>query len=104
MFATIKAATGTVALQLLKVLAVLAAIAAAAWVFRRFVAPRLGLRHTTGRMRIIERLPLEPRRALYLVEVDGVAHLLGVSEGSVRLLRTGPSLAAPPAAGEEEPR
>jgi flagellar biosynthetic protein FliO len=94
---------GTVGLQLLKAVAVLAAILAAAWAFRRFAAPRLGLRPPAGRMRVIERLPLEPRRSLYLVEVDGVPHLIGVAEGSVRLLDRPERLAPPatPVAGED---
>ncbi len=81
MFFATTLGTGTVALQLLQALAVLAAIMLAAWAFKRFIAPRLGLGPRAGRMRVIERLPLEPRRSLYLVEVDGVAHLVGVSEG-----------------------
>jgi flagellar protein FliO/FliZ len=91
---------GTVGLQLLKAVAVLAAILVAVWAFRRFAAPRLGLGPRAGRMRIVERLPLEPRRSLYLVEVDGVAHLIGVSEGSVRLLDR-PERPAPSEAGGE---
>ncbi|HUT78839.1 MAG TPA: flagellar biosynthetic protein FliO [Polyangia bacterium] len=94
--------TGTVGLQLLQAMAVLVAILALAWAFRRFAAPRLGLGPRPGRMRVIERLPLEPRRSLYLVEVDGVPHLFGVSEGSVRLLDRPAQPAQPstPAAGE----
>jgi len=104
MLAVTATAAGAVGLQLLKALAVLAAILLAAWAFRRFAAPRLGLRPAAGRMRVVERLPLEPRRSLYLVEVDGVAHLIGVSEGSVRLLEPGAD--RPPARSitEGEPR
>jgi flagellar biogenesis protein FliO len=39
------------------------------------------------RMKILERLVLEPRRALHLVEVDGQTMLVGTSEQGVELLR-----------------
>jgi flagellar biosynthetic protein FliO len=97
------ASTATAGLQLLKALAILIAVLAAAFAFRRFVAPRLHLGPRPGRrMRIVERLPLEPRRSLYLVEVDGVPYLIGAGEGSVRLL----ARPAPPAArdGDGGPR
>lgn len=68
--------------------AILALIAAVAWLFVRFVAPRLrGVKGRRSRMRLLERLPLEPRRSLYVVEVDGAPLLIGVADGSVRLLR-----------------
>jgi flagellar biogenesis protein FliO len=37
-------------------------------------------------MKLVERLTLEPRRSLYLVEVDGKAMLVGASERGVELL------------------
>ena len=37
--------------------------------------------------RPLERLVLDPRAALFLVEVDDVRYLVGVSDRSVRLLR-----------------
>lgn len=79
---------------------VLAGIGVAAWAFRRFVAPRLGLaprRSKSRRMRVVERLPLEPRRSLYLVRVDDAEYLLGAAEGSVRLVDR---LEPPPSADE----
>ena len=42
-------------------------------------------------MKIIERLVLEPRRSLHLVEVDGEILLVGTSEHSVQLLERRPS-------------
>jgi flagellar biosynthetic protein FliO len=72
---------------ILQTFAVLVLIGAMAWAFVRFVAPRMGMRAGRSRMKILERLPLEPRRSLYLVEVDGKSILVGVSEGSIRLLR-----------------
>ena len=74
-------------LLVVETVAILALIAAAAWLFVRFVAPRLRGVKGKSRMRLLERLPLEPRRSLYIVEVDGAPHLFGVADGSVRLLK-----------------
>ncbi len=65
---------------------VLALLALAAWLAVRFIGPRIrsGRRR---RLRVVERLALEPRRSLYVVEVDGLPYLLGVADGSVRLLQ-----------------
>ena len=74
-------------LFLVQTLAGLAVIALAAWAVVRFGGPRLRAGRRRGRMRVIERLPLEPRRSLYLVRVDGEELLVGASEGAVRLVR-----------------
>jgi len=75
-------------LLVVETVAILAVIAAAAWLFVRFAAPRLrGVKGHRSRMRLLERLPLEPRRSLYVVEVDGAPLLIGVADGSVRLLK-----------------
>lgn len=67
--------------------AVLVALALLAWVLARFVGPRLRAVGGRTRLRVVERLVLEPRRTLYVVEVDGAPLLIGVSDGSVRLLK-----------------
>jgi flagellar protein FliO/FliZ len=77
---------GGYALLAAQALAVLAVIAALAWLFTRFVGPRLGLRGRGARMRVVERLHLEPRRSLYIVEVDGESLLVGVADGAVNLV------------------
>ncbi|MCU0664203.1 MAG: flagellar biosynthetic protein FliO [Myxococcota bacterium] len=46
-----------------------------------------GLPSGARRIKILERLVLEPRRALHLVEVDGQTMLVGTSEQGVELLR-----------------
>ncbi|MCP4673946.1 MAG: flagellar biosynthetic protein FliO [Deltaproteobacteria bacterium] len=71
---------------ILETLVALAAIALAAWGAVRIARARMGSRGETGRLRIIERLPLEPRRAVYLIEADGRTMLIGSSEGSLRLI------------------
>ena len=71
---------------ILQTIAALALIAAVAWVLTRFLGPKLLGRASNSRMRVVERLPLEPRRSLYLVEVDGRNLLVGVSENNIRLI------------------
>jgi flagellar biogenesis protein FliO len=62
---------------------VLALIALAAYAAARFLGPRLAARRGNVRMRVLERLVLEPRRCLYLVEIDGAQLVVGVSEHGV---------------------
>ena len=49
---------------------------------KRFGIPGKG----GGRMRLVERLPLDDKRALHLVEVDGKTFLVGTGEHDVHLL------------------
>jgi flagellar biosynthetic protein FliO len=62
---------------------VLALIALAAYVAMRFLGPRLAERRRNVRMRIVERLALEPRRSQYLVDVDGERLVVGVTEHGI---------------------
>ncbi len=71
---------------ILETIAVLVVIALVAWGVVRFGGHRLGRGNGGRRMRVVERLGLEPKRSIYLIEVDGRSLLIGVSEGSVRLL------------------
>jgi flagellar biosynthetic protein FliO len=87
MFLAQSSAAAELGLLALETVAVLALIAVAAWAFVRFVAPRLRGARGKARLRVLERLPLEPRRALYVVEVDGRPLLIGVAEGAVTLLK-----------------
>jgi flagellar protein FliO/FliZ len=87
MFLEQSSAGADLGLLVVETVAILALIAAAAWLFVRFVAPRLRGIKGESRMRVLERLPLEPRRSLYIVEVDGAPHLIGVADGSIRLLK-----------------
>lgn len=91
-------------LMVIQTLAVLALIALAAWAFVRFVAPRLQGSRGKLRMRVIERLPLEQRRSLYLVEVDNTPFLIGAAEGSIRLLKELETTEIPPQPTETEKR
>lgn len=71
------------AVTLLAFLAViLLAWLAARWLLRRMYGPGAG----GGRIRVLERLPLEPRRTLYLVEAGEKLLLVGSTEHEIRLL------------------
>ncbi len=41
---------------------------------------------TTAGMRVVGRLPLEPRRSIYLVEVSGRCFVVGVGDGPMTML------------------
>ena len=88
---------------ILETLAALALIAVCAWAVVRFGGARIRGRMKTGRLKIVERLVLEPRRSVYLIEVDGKPLLIGASEGSVRLLKSLIPDEAADSPGEEEP-
>jgi flagellar biogenesis protein FliO len=69
--------------SLAELLLALAALALFVWVaWRLFLKPKHPL------LRVIARLPLEPRRSLYLVEVAGDFFLLGAGEGGLSTLAT----------------
>ncbi len=74
-------------LFILETLVALAFIGICAWSIVRFGRPRLLGKPGGGRMKMVERIALEPRRSLYLVEVDGKPLLISASEGSVRLIK-----------------
>ncbi len=67
---------------LLQTLLALAAVCALAWVVLRWGVKRLyGAGSASGRVKVLERILLDPRRTLYLVEVGGKVLLLGAGEG-----------------------
>jgi flagellar biosynthetic protein FliO len=69
---------------ILETIAILIVIALGAWAVVRFGGNRLARGKEGNRMRVVERLALEPKRSLYLVEVDGKPLLIGVSEGAMQ--------------------
>lgn len=64
--------------ELLLALVALALLVWAAW--------RVWGRAPSRLMRVVARLPLEPRRALYLIEVAGEYFLVGAGEGGLSTL------------------
>lgn len=67
-------------------LVVLVLVCIAAWVALRLVARWLEGRRAGGGVAVVARVPLEPRRALYVVDAGGRRLLLGSSEGGVSLV------------------
>jgi flagellar biosynthetic protein FliO len=70
---------------LVETLVILAVVCALAWVILKYGVRRGGLRQA-GLLKVVARLPLEPRRTLYVVEAPGKTLLIGVSEGAIATL------------------
>ncbi|HKA89131.1 MAG TPA: flagellar biosynthetic protein FliO [Haliangiales bacterium] len=66
---------------LLQTLLVLAVVCAVAWLILRFGVRRLYSGGGHGPLRVVARLPLEPRRTLYIVDAAGKIFFVGTSEG-----------------------
>lgn len=83
---------------LLQTLLALAAVCVLAWALLRFGARR-GLGVSRGRVRVLERVPLDHRRALYLVGIGERIWLIGVGDGGAPALlaELDPSELPPPA-------
>jgi flagellar biosynthetic protein FliO len=89
-------------LFILQTVAGLALLAVGAWAFVRLVGPWMhgAAGRRRGRMRVVERLALDQRRAVCIVEVDGVELLVGTGDGGMTLLKELPRRApesGPPA-------
>lgn len=70
-------------MALVQTLLALAAVCVLAWVVLRWASRRgLGIHGGRGRVQVLERTPLEPRRALYLVRIGDRVLLLGAGEGA----------------------
>jgi flagellar protein FliO/FliZ len=68
-------------------LLVLGLVCLAAWVVVRFGARRwFAARGAQGGLDVVARVPLEPRRSLYVVEVAGKTLLVGTSEMGLSVL------------------
>lgn len=97
------ALTGGYGAALLQAILALLAVCVLAWVVLRGLARGGLLRGSGGRVRVLERTPLDPKHALVVVEVDGETLLLGVGEGSApALLRQLTPAAAPAPAGRPD--
>ena len=67
--------------SLLQTLLALAAVCILAWVVLRWGARR-GFGFGQGRVRVLERVPLDARRSLYLIEIGERVLLIGAGEGA----------------------
>ncbi|MCC6646724.1 MAG: flagellar biosynthetic protein FliO [Polyangiaceae bacterium] len=78
----------------------LVAVAALAWVSW---AARARGRTDDGALELVARLPLEPRRAVYLVRVVDVVHVLAASEQGLQKLGELDAAKLPPPAPRPRP-
>lgn len=67
-------------------LVVLGLVCLVAWVVVRFGVRRLWSPRAGGVLDVVARVPLEPRRSLYVVEVGGKTLLVGTSEMGLSVL------------------
>lgn len=79
------AGPGGYGVALLQTLLALAAVCVLAWVVLRWSARR-GIGLARGRVRVIERAPLDGRRSLYLVAVGERVFLIGAGDGGAPAL------------------
>jgi flagellar biosynthetic protein FliO len=91
--------TGGYGAALLQAVLALLAVSVLAWVVLRGLARGGMLRGGSGRIRVLERTPLDARHSLVLVQVDGETLLLGVGDGSAPTLIE--KLATPPASEDD---
>ncbi len=89
------AAGGGYGALMLTSLVVLVLVCVVAWVALRLVARWLEGRRMGGGVSVVARVPLEPRRALYVVEAGGRRLLIGSSEGGVSLVTELDAVEAP---------
>jgi flagellar biosynthetic protein FliO len=72
---------GSLALSLVS----LGVVCLLAYVIMRWLSRR-GVGHAEGPVRVVARCPLEPRRAVYLLEAGGRCFLVGVGDGPISML------------------
>lgn len=66
-------------------LASLGVVCLVAWGALRLMAGR-GVGRATGAVKVLARCPLEPRRAVYVIEAGGKCLLVGVGDGPMTVL------------------
>ena len=90
--------------SLLQSLLALAAVCVLAWVVLRMFSRRgFGIGPTGGRVRVVERIPLDARRMLYVVKVGERLLLLGSGDAASPTLITEIDPASLPAVPERKP-
>ncbi|HEX5035328.1 MAG TPA: flagellar biosynthetic protein FliO [bacterium] len=73
----------------LKMIFAMIAVIALAIVILRYIVPKLGLhRRGSGRtdLRVVDRIPLDARKSLYVLEVEGRRLLVGASDNHLGLV------------------
>ncbi|HEX8721610.1 MAG TPA: flagellar biosynthetic protein FliO [Pyrinomonadaceae bacterium] len=92
-------------LMLLETLLALGLVCGLAYFVFRLALPRLNaVRSANSMVRVVDRVGLDPRKSLYVVEVAGRWLLIGASEAGVHLVSELDAKSAEEAAGELERR
>ncbi len=76
---------------LFQTLVMLGIVCAVAYVTLRVLLPKLGglgWHRTGGLIHIVDALPLDPRRTLYVIEIKGKYLLVGASEAGLQVMET----------------
>jgi flagellar biosynthetic protein FliO len=81
----------------------LGAVCIVAWLALKLLAGK-GIGKASGALRVVARLPLEPRRSVYVIEAAGRCFLVGVGEGPMAMLAELDAAALPRAEGAAPPR
>ena len=66
---------------------VLGLIVAMAWLTKKFFPDKLGLGRSGDHLRLLQSMPLGPKRFVTLIEADGKRFLLGVTEHNINLIK-----------------
>ena len=82
--------TGSLAADYLKLMLVLAGIIALTYAILRYWLPKLSALRSpgSGPIQVVARLPLEPRKNLYIIKAGAGYLLIGTAENSVHMLST----------------
>jgi len=72
--------------QIAMILVVFSLLGGLLWVLRRRGSLRLSSRRSTGRLEVLERVPLTPHHALHLVQIAGKVVLIGTAPSACTLL------------------
>lgn len=94
--------TGGYLASLLQSLLALGAVGLLSWLVLRWGARRGFGRHR-GHIKVVERVPLDARRALYLIEIGQRKLLIGAGEGALALLAELESGELPPLPANASP-
>jgi flagellar biosynthetic protein FliO len=81
----------------------LGAVCVVAWLALKLLAGK-GIGKASGALRVVARLPLEPRRSVYVIEAAGRCFLVGVGEGPMAMLAELDAAALPRADVAAPPR
>ncbi len=89
----------------IKMLGMLGIVSVLAVLILKYAVPRTGLMKRfsgSSRMRVIERMPLEPKKSVYMVSICGRYFVIGASEHAISLVSEIPAVSIEENAGDED--